>query len=150
MSRELLSQLNWEDREFFVEPPSNNASIEEWEAWLVEDKKARTVSKTKHTKLINSLADEMGITADDFVNEIPTEITRKVNGKYSQGVLVGFTGDSEQGTCQAEAVVDAQQTKIAILHSWADQNAKRGTKSKGRSARKRAAKRAKKAKKHKQ
>ena len=145
MSRKLFSMLNCEDREFFITPPNANDSIEKWEQWLEEDKTARTVSKTKHTKMINNLAGEMGITADDFVKEIPSEIVRKVGGVYTQGVMVGFTGDSEQGTCQAEPVVDAQQVKFAIMNKWAEENAKRGSKSKGRSARKRKAKQAKKA-----
>lgn len=147
MSRDVISMLSWEDKEFFVQPPKANASIEEWEKWLDEDKKARTASKTAHTKMLHKLADEAGVSQDDFAQEIPSETTRKVGGVYKQGQALAFSGDSEEGTITVEPAVDPQQEKLATWARMAEERGK-GTNGdvKGKQARRRARK-AKKAKK---
>ena len=142
--RDIIACASFEDRSFFVDPPANDASIEEWEKWMEKDKTARTAAKAAHTRAINTLAEESEENID-FSPDMPQEVARKVGGVYKQGQVVGFAGDSEEGTCTVEPAQDAQQTKLAIMSSWAEET-KRGSKSKSRVSRKRKARRARKAK----
>jgi hypothetical protein len=148
MSKELLANMSWEDKEFFVDPPSSDASVEQWEQWLSKDKAARAASKSAYTKKINAIADENGISIDDYLQELPPEGMNKIGGVYRQGSLVGFTGDFEEGTGSIEVAIDPQQEKFVVWNRMAADRAK-GSKGdiKTKQARRRANKSKKRAKK---
>ena len=133
-----MSIVNMEfiEPEFYKEPPTKDADVKTWAKWMTEEKQARSNHKRSYTKALNLIADQTG---EDYTPDLPSEISRKVGGVYKQGQPVAFSGDSEQGTSQAEPAQDAQANKLAILNRWAETDSKRGTKSASKSKRQRAA-----------
>lgn len=98
------------DKLFFVEPPSKNASAQEWEQWLVSDTRARAAAKAALTRSLDhgdpsEFGEDMGMTI-------------KVGGVYRQSVALGFVGD--EGNVTLEPAVGANQdgdvAKMRIAH----------------------------------
>jgi hypothetical protein len=136
---ELLSQT-FVRKEFYVDPSElQNATPEQWEAWLAKDKAAARADKAAFTRKQNKLARELGVGTDI---ETPECVTRKVNGVYRQVAPTGLSGDAEEGTLTMEVAVDETQQRDAIRRRWEDERAPRGTHSSGRHARRKAARKA--------
>lgn len=116
-------------QDFYIEPPAQDASPEEWAEWARKDDRKAAAAKAQYTKSFQQ-------------QEVPTwlageSVVIKQNGVHKQTSLVGFTGDAEEGTCQAEAAGPAKQEHhIALVSMEAERN-KRGGIRKGKSARRR-------------
>jgi hypothetical protein len=130
-------------KDFYIQPPDKGASKEEWNDWLERDARKASAAKAQHTKaqqhtqlptwLGNSESWQSGGTIDAI----------GPGGVHTQGTLVGFTGDPEQGTCQVERVCprpspEAMVDIKASLTHFAERVNLRGNDSrKGKSARRR-------------
>lgn len=90
-------------KDFYIQPPGPDAKPAEWAAWIEADDKKAAVHKAQHTKSLEHapvptwLGNAEGWQAGGLGDRV-------VNGAHTQGDLVGFTGDAEEGTCQAERV----------------------------------------------
>ncbi len=83
-------------KDFYIQPPGKGASVEEWNDWLARDSRKASAAKAQHTKAQVHAPVPTWLEGESTVS--------KRNGVHSQGLLVGFTGDAEQGTCQVERV----------------------------------------------
>jgi len=111
------------EKEFYIEPPSSDATPEVWEKWMVAEKRKRAAHKRAYTMSQDHAE------APDSMRETTQ---RKVGGVWRQSVCLGIGGTEEDGYT-LEPTEDAQQNREMILARW--EKAKRGTKSRGRHAR---------------
>ena len=88
-------------RGFYMNPPSANASADDWFTWSEADEKAARVEKAKFTRQRNRH------TAN--VDTLSAFGVRKVNGVYKQVPAVGFTGSVEGHNIQIEPAIEATQ-----------------------------------------
>lgn len=114
-------------KDFYLEPPSAGASAEEWNQWITADNNKARAAKAQHTKSLEF---------HEAPEEFAESTTRKVNGVWQQSTAIGFVGDGE--TCEAEAAVDAKQEFHLAVVRMEETRHTRGSKSKGKSARRRA------------
>ena len=119
-------------KSFYIQPPDENASLDDWKAWQIQDDKKASVEKRKHT---------MAQTPSDQPEDFQDTTMRKINGVWRMAPSVGLVGNAEEGSCRAEPITGpSPQAKIIILADWKEH--KRGTRSKGRNARKARARKA--------
>ena len=129
-------------KDFYIDPPGKGATEKEWNDWLDRDARKASAAKAQHTKAQKhcQMPTWMGNTeswqSGGQVDSIGP------GGVHTQGNLVGFTGDPEQGTCQVERVCprpspEAMVDIKAALTQYAETtNVRSGTR-KGKSARRR-------------
>lgn len=82
---------------FYVQPPSKDASLDDWKAWDKEETQAAITAKRNFSRQANKLAKPIDI-------EPPQIVSRGKGGIYRSTSLVGLTGDFEAGTGSIEAV----------------------------------------------
>lgn len=115
-------------QDFYIQPPQKNASAKEWEAWIKADNRKAAVAKAQYTKSLDH---------HEMPEEFAASTIRKVNGVWQQSTAIGFTGDAEEGTCQVEAMVEADQPRTFILADMERERNYRGKKSPSKSKRRR-------------
>ena len=91
---------------FYIKPPSEGATQEEWEAWLEADDKSASTAKGQHTR---SLENGDLAVLPDYLNP-DFSSSAKVNGRWSQGAITGFSG--EEGNVTRDVAVDSGETQI--------------------------------------
>jgi hypothetical protein len=123
----------FEREAFYIEPPSKDASKEVWHAWIDADNKKAAVAKMLHTK-----SQEQQVPVD-----FADTTTRKVDGVWQSCTAIGFSGDFESGNGTLEIAVDATQGREFNLREMEALRHTRGSKSKSKSARRRANKKKK-------
>jgi len=113
---------------YYLEPPSANASVAEWNAWLKADELKARADKARHTKGLKfcALPDDMGETQ-----------VRRVGGVWKQSTAIGISGSEDEGYF-LDTAVEPEQEKILGQKQY------RRAKRSGSSARKNRAKRMKK------
>ena len=92
---------------FYVEPPTNQASVEEWQTWLQQDHKAVIQAKRAFTRSLK----------DRSYDDLPAMSVAKVGGVYRQVSAVGFSDGglepSQQATQELDVeVLEARANKI--------------------------------------
>jgi len=115
------------DKEFYIEPPTADATPAEWTAWLEADKKQRTVAKRQHT---------MSLQHEETPDVLHETTQRKVGGVWRQTVCLGISG--EEGDYTLEPSEPAKQETNIICLDMERKRHKRGGSRKGKSARRRA------------
>lgn len=113
-------------KDFYISPPNQDASEEEWNNWLRADNRKAAVEKAQHTRKMQQ---------SDLPDEYQGNSIRRVNGVWRQTTAVGLSGDfdsSNGGT--VEPTVEPEQERLLHLHRLAENTRKRGTNTKGRSA----------------
>lgn len=123
-----MEDMGFIRQDFYIEPPKAGASTQEWNEWIKRDNRKAAAAKAQHTKSLDF---------HDRPEEFAESTTRKVNGRWVQTTAIGFVGDAEEGTCEAEAIVDAKQEHHLSLVRMEATRHTRGNKSKGKSARRR-------------
>jgi hypothetical protein len=128
-------------KDFYIEPPKKDAPVEEWNNWLEADKRKAAAAKAQHTKSLEQ-AEIPTWMGNSEVWQSGGATDRVVNGVHTQGDMVGFTGDPEEGTCQTERVCPMPSPEALIdikaaLTDIAAKTNKRGGKRAGKSARRR-------------
>ena len=119
-------------KSFYICPPDKDASLEDWKAWQIQDDKRAAVEKRKYTLTQEPI---------ERPEEMMDVTMRKVAGVWRQTAMVGLIGDAEEGSCRIEPVTGpSPQAKVIIMSQWEPHI--RGTKSKGRNARKARARKA--------
>lgn len=114
-------------KDFYIDPPAENADPKEWEEWLKKDQRKASAAKAAYTKSL-----EHSETPEEF----QSSSMRKVGGVWKQSIAVGFSGDAEsENGCTVEPIVDSKQEQLAILARMEQNRNKRGGKKKGKSAR---------------
>lgn len=114
-------------KSFYIQPPSKDASAEEWAKWIKKDNRRAAAHKAQVTK---SLAHA------DTPEEYAAGTTRKVNGVWKQVPNVGFSGgNGEDEPGEAQPVEEATQERTAIVVRMEEYRHKRGGSRKGKSAR---------------
>jgi len=113
--------------------PDKGATLEEWEQFLDAEKSARAVEKRKRTLALEH--------ADPYALGSSLVTCKGKGGVYRSQSLVGFTGDAEKGTSQVDPAVEATQDRDIEIARF-DLSTRRGSKSRGRAARQRAARKA--------
>lgn len=127
-----MEDMGFIRQDFYIQPPEKDASPEVWNEWLKRDNRKAAAAKAAHTKSLDF---------HDRPEEFAESTTRKVDGRWVQTTAIGFTGDSENGTCEAEAMVEADQPKVFILADMERTRHTRGSKSASKSKRRRQNKR---------
>ena len=124
-----MQEMTFVRKDFYIDPPTRNASVEEWNTWIKADSRKASAAKAQFTKSL------------DFA-EVPEEFqegsVRKVNGRWQQVAAVGFSGDVEEGTCTVEPIVESVQEQQIILARMEKNRNVRGGSRAGKSARRRA------------
>ena len=121
-------------KDFYIKPPEDNKP-ESWAAWLKADSAKARSAKVQHTRAVNIIAEANGELGDN-AQEHRESVCRKINGTYRQVSPIAFVGNFEEGDGHIEPMVDSDSEKVIIMSRWVE--SKRGTKSKHRSARRRA------------
>lgn len=117
-------------KDFYIDPPADNASAEEWLKWLKKDQRKAAAAKAAYTRSLDHA---------DTPEEFQETATRKVNGRWVQCTMVGFTGDPDSDAgAQAEQAVESDQEEVAILRTIEQHRNIRGGTRKGKSARRHA------------
>jgi len=122
-------------RDFYIQPPDENATPEEWQRWLKKDNRKAAAHKAAYTR---------SLVQQEAPEEYQGTAMRKVDGVWKQVPAMGFVGDAEQGGAQAQPIVEEMQEQVAILKRMGVHLHKPTTKSKGKSARRRRNKRGRK------
>jgi hypothetical protein len=91
-------------KDFYVEPPKKDASVEEWNSWLKKDKTAAAAAKRAFTK---------SQVQGDLPDSAQPTAMRKINGVWKATTAIGFVGDVESG--HLEPVVAENQERDYIL-----------------------------------
>lgn len=120
--------LTFVEKEFYCRPPEKDADPKEWEEWLLKEKRKRAAHKAAFTRSLKH---------EEMPEEMQQTTQRKIGGVWRQVTPVGFNGSAEDGDLTLEPTQDAQQNKLHVLKAWSQQGTKRGTRSKGRHARRR-------------
>jgi hypothetical protein len=114
-------------KDFYIEPPKEDASPKEWAEWLKKDNRKAAAHKAAHTRTLEHAEAPEGMQAVGM---------RKVGGVWRQAVAVGFSGDAEsENGCTVEPIVESTQEQAAILHRMEQNRNVRGGKREGKSAR---------------
>lgn len=123
---------DFQEKEFYHDPPASDASPEEWEQWMEREKKSRAAHKAQHTKSLEHNPEGF----DDIFHSSGVPV--KVNGVFrQQEAFVGFSGSKEEGTLEIEpGVAEDQERTMAIVHMEQYRN-RRGHRSRNRNARRR-------------
>jgi hypothetical protein len=116
-------------KDFYIQPPAKDASPDVWAKWLKADARKAAAAKAAHTR---SLAHS------DAGDDLQETAMRKVGGVWKQCLSLGFVGDAESETLSAEPTVEAKQDNLISLARMELTRNKRGTKSKGKNARRKA------------
>lgn len=124
------------EKEFYIEPPSSDATPEVWEKWMVAEKRKRAAHKRAYT---------MAQDHQEVPEHMRESTQRKVNGVWKQTVCLGISG--EEGDYTFEPSEDAKQEGNVVCLDMERKRNKRGGSKKGKSARRRANRKARKAKK---
>ena len=106
--------------EFLVQPPSADATVQEWEAWLKKEQRVESARKAAHTRTQAHT---------DIPEQYQATGMRKVGGCWTQALSLGFSGSADDDTLQGEVVVEANQDYDLAL---ADMESKRNKRGKGR------------------
>ena len=92
-------------KDFYLDPPAKGSPPEAWEVWLKADRKEAAKAKAAYTRSLKAV-------------EMPAHLngtaTRKINGVWRSTTAIGFTGSAEDGTGQAEAIVEPTQERDFI------------------------------------
>jgi hypothetical protein len=83
---------------FYVQPPTNQASVKDWENWLTQDHKAAVQAKRAFTRSLK----------DRSYDDLPAMNTAKVNGVYKQVSAVGFSDGGIDQIVQATQELDVE------------------------------------------
>lgn len=99
--------MEFERQQFYINPPGENSSEEEWRIWQHRDDLKARAAKAAYTKSL-----ERG----DPSKELPIYSTQsfpvKINGVYiQQDVTVGLSGDFENGNGNFEIMVGPTQDR---------------------------------------
>jgi hypothetical protein len=99
---------NFVRKDFYIEPPVQGASVEEWQSWMRKDFNKAKAAKAAFTK---SFAHSDPI--DGGAGECATV---KIGGVYRQvNSGVGVQGAGEEGASEQIAVVSASQERLVVL-----------------------------------
>jgi len=119
-------------RDFYVQPPSSNASAKEWDEWMRKDRRKRAGAKAAFTR---------------GQKQVDLELDQKVfkhEGVWRSQTPIGFSGSEETGF-SVEPIQESNQEKLADRDKLlAEPKRKSGSRSKHKSARRRANRRARK------
>ena len=90
----------WIRKDFYIAPPTKDATPAEWEQWLIADKKKAISEKRAFTRR--------------QAHETPPEsmngsTMRRVNGVWRATTNIGFTGDAESG--RLEPIIQPSQER---------------------------------------
>ena len=124
-----MEDMGFVREEFYISPPTKDAGKEEWDSWMKADNRKAAVAKRAHT--MSQDHSEMPI-------EFAETATRKVDGRWQQTTAIGFSGSFELGQGTLEVAVDGDQEKVICLADMEAKRHTRGSKSKSKSARRRA------------
>lgn len=120
---------DFQEKDFYTEPPARDADPQQWVDWMETEKHQRAAHKRSYT---------MSFDHAEVPEQAQESTLRKVAGRWSQSVAVGISGSETDGY-SLEPVSPENQNREIILATW--QKNRRGTKSKARNQRRRAAKR---------
>jgi len=127
-------------KDFYIDPPGKDAKPAEWVKWLEADTKKASAAKAAHTKTLKHAPVPTWLGNEEAWQAGGSTDVSTGDGVHRQGNMVGFTGDAEEGTCQAERVdpmplPDAMVDIKAALQEIALRTNQRGGSRKGKSAR---------------
>ena len=123
--------------DFYCEPPTNG-NVAEWKAWQKDDNNKARAAKAAYTKSFKDA---------DKPEELTEGAVRKINGCWRQCLNLALSGDSEgDGFISAEPVTEAEQEAIITAQQLESARHKRGGRREGKSARRRANRKAREAK----
>jgi hypothetical protein len=126
--KEMIVDSSFVGKDFYVNPPETN-NPEDWDAWLKADASKARQAKAAYTRSQKH---------SDRPAQYQERTLRKVNGKWSQGTLTSFQGSAEDNTLALEAGMEADQEHHLALVNMELTRHKRGGSRKGKSARRRA------------
>jgi hypothetical protein len=129
----LIIDSSFVRRAFYLDPPTENASKEDWAAWIKADDQEARAAKSAYTKACKCAEKPEELEEGDI---------RKIGGVWRQCMCLGF-GDSEEETIRAELVVKANQEHHVALVNMEKNRHKRGGKGRSSKARRQAKKEAK-------
>ena len=115
---------------FYVEPPQN-ASPEDWKAWLKADEAKARAAKAAHTRATKH---------SPIPDNLAEKVMVKVHGKWTQGLNIAIAG--EEGNTHGEVAVPSTQEQSVVAKDLEARRHKRGGSKAGRSKRRRANKKA--------
>ena len=89
-------------KDFYVTPPAKDSTPEEWATWLKQDQAKAKAAKAAFTRSLK---------AQEMPAHLNGTATRKINGVWRSTTAIGFTGSVEDGTGQAEAIIEPNQER---------------------------------------
>jgi hypothetical protein len=121
-------------KDFYIDPPSKDSSKEDWAKWIKKDDRKARAHKALYTRSFKQ---------EDAPDEYQAHTQRKIGGVWRQTSAIGFTGGDEEHS-NVEPIVESDQEKLAILRRMEEHRNVRGGSKKGKSARRRANRKARK------
>lgn len=114
-------------KDFYLEPPAKDATVEVWNEWLRKDRAAAIAAKRAHTKTLAH---------SEIPETMRASVVVKIGGVYKQTAMIGLVSEGEDRT-RLEAAVEADQDRIVEAKQTAANTIKPSRKRKSGAARRR-------------
>jgi hypothetical protein len=102
-----LVESSFVRKDFYLEPPQKDATVEVWQEWLKKDRAAAIVAKRQHTQTL---------THADIPESAQAKVVSKIGGVYRQSAMVGFVSEGTDSS-RIEVAIEADQDRV-VLRPW--------------------------------
>lgn len=116
-------------KDFYINPPDDNATEQEWREWMRRDDAKARADKARHTKSLEQ---------QDIPDHLVPCGTVKIGGVHRQMLAVGMSGNAEDNDMSFELIDHTKDTEVSAMAAQMEHNRnKRGGRRTGKSARRR-------------